>query len=281
MLDELEDDLTRVDDDEVLGGKTESTLLASPHALNMAGVASFAQPAPVADPVRVFIPVETDDESDNEESSPPMEARRVKRRVGGTRDQSFHGLPRPEQQDTRVVWWCFLEGRHRVDIDANPATIQDAYTEVLHHSIGTPVDSDHEADIDDDTASFVAGPGGEDPMWNEFESMLSDAPESVAGEGVAPQEEDPVPMEDITPGRALRALESLDGVDVSALMRCRAVVMKSHPKFLRGAFRSAIRLALDEANAASRAHDERRQCRAWKLFLLAPRMVLFRRTRGS
>ena len=78
---------------------------------------------------------------------------------------------------------------------------------MLHHSIGTPEDSDHEADIDDDTASFVAGPGGEDPMWNEFESMLSDAPESVAGEGVVPHEEDPVP----TPGRALRALESLDG----------------------------------------------------------------------
>ena len=35
----------------------------------------------------------------------------IKRRVGGTRDQSFHFLPRSEQQDTRVVWWCFLEGR--------------------------------------------------------------------------------------------------------------------------------------------------------------------------
>ena len=68
-------------------------------------------------------------------------------------------------------------------------TVHDADTDpVLHHSIGTPVDSDHEADIDDDTASLVAGPGGEDPVWNEFESLLSDAPESVAGEGVVPQE---------------------------------------------------------------------------------------------
>ena len=44
LLDELEDDLTRVDDDEVLGGRTESLLRASPHVLNMAEVASFAQP---------------------------------------------------------------------------------------------------------------------------------------------------------------------------------------------------------------------------------------------
>ena len=49
LLDELEGALTRVDDDEVLGGLMENTLPASPHVENMAGVASFAQPTPVAD----------------------------------------------------------------------------------------------------------------------------------------------------------------------------------------------------------------------------------------
>ena len=188
--------------------------------------------------------------------------------MGGTRDQSFHGLHRPEQQHTRPVV-------HKVESQVSetiPAIVQDTEP-VLHH----------EFDIDDDTVSLVAGPGGEDPVWNEFESMFSDVPDSVVGEGVVPQEEDPVPVDDITPGRVLReALESFDGVDFSALIRCRAVVMKkSPPKFLRGAFKSVTRFALEEANVASRAHDERRQCRAWKLFLLAPRMVLFRRARGG
>ena len=56
-------------------------------------------------------------------------------------------------------------------------------------------------------------------------------------------------------------LESVDEVDVSVLMRCRAVVMKFPQKFLRWAFRSVIRFASQEANAASMARDERRQCR--------------------
>ena len=37
--------------------------------------------------------------------------------------------------------------------------------------------------------------------------------------------------------------------------------MKFPQKFLRGAFRSVIRFASQEANAASMARDERRQCR--------------------
>ena len=37
--------------------------------------------------------------------------------------------------------------------------------------------------------------------------------------------------------------------------------MKTPPKFLRGAFKSVIRFASQEANAASMARDERRQCR--------------------
>ena len=57
--------------------------------------------------------------------------------------------------------------------------------------------------------------------------------------------------------------------------------MKSPPTFLRGAFRSVLRFALQDSNAASAARDESRQCRAWYLFLLAPRMLLFRKGRGG
>ena len=75
-------------------------------------------------------------------------------------------------------------------------------------------------------------------------------------------EDDPTPVEDITPSLE-DGLRSLDDVDVSALFRCRAVVMKSHTRFLRGAFRSVIRFVLQEANVAVAAQDEPRQCRAW------------------
>ena len=216
LLDELEDDLTRVDDDEVLGGRTESLLRASPHVLNMAEVASFAQPTFFADPVR-------DDESDNE-AFIPQACRVPDQAQSGRHTRSVVpriAPPRATAHPSRLV--VFSGGTpvvHRVESQVSEAilaTVQD--TEPVHHAIGTPVDSDHESDIDDDTVSLVVGPGGKDPVWNEFESMFSEVPESVAGEGVVPQEEDPVPVEDITPGRVLReALESLDGVDVSALI---------------------------------------------------------------
>ena len=93
------------------------------------------------------------------------------------------------------------------------------------------------------------------PSGERIESMFSAATESVTGEGAPP-------VEDITPGCALRGgFGESRRSDVSALMRCRAVVMKFPQKFLRGAFRSVIRFASQEANAASMARDERRQCR--------------------
>ena len=53
--------------------------------------------------------------------------------------------------------------------------------------------------------------------------------------------------------------------------------MKSPPMFLRGAYKS-VRFALQEARDATVAENEQRKCRAWKLFLLAPRILLFRKT---
>ena len=60
-----------------------------------------------------------------------------------------------------------------------------------------------------------------------------------------------------------------------------AVVMKSPPKFLRGAYRAAMRIALKEIIAGETLSDEVRQTRGWKLFLLLPRMLLFRPPRGG
>ena len=98
LLDELEDDLTRVDNVEVLGG-------CSQHGRGC----EFCTTNTVCP--RVFNPVETDDESDNEEISP--QAHRVPDQAQSGRHATSVILrfAPPEQHDTRVVWWYFLEGR--------------------------------------------------------------------------------------------------------------------------------------------------------------------------
>ena len=50
---------------------------------------------------------------------------------------------------------------------------------------------------------------------------------------------------------------------------------------MRSACKSILRFALQEASEANAAHDDQRQCRAQKLFLLVPRMLPFRSARGG
>ena len=52
-------------------------------------------------------------------------------------------------------------------------------------------------------------------------------------------------------------------------------------KVLRGAYRSALHIALQEICEGAAQHDETRQTRGWKLLVLLPRMVLFRPPRGG
>ena len=75
------------------------------------------------------------------------------------------------------------------------------------------------------------------------------------------------------------ALQSSDFVDVQSVFRDRACLMRSPPVFLRGMYKSALRVALTEFHQAGR--DDRRRCRAWKLLLLLPRLLLFRPARGG
>ena len=57
--------------------------------------------------------------------------------------------------------------------------------------------------------------------------------------------------------------------------------MQSVPWMLRGAFRSAIKVALQEILAGAQANNDVRTTRGWKLLLLLPRMLLFRPARGG
>ena len=76
------------------------------------------------------------------------------------------------------------------------------------------------------------------------------------------------------------ALIFLDSVDLQSVFRRRACVMRSCPTFLVGGYRAAMRLAMTEAELGSASGDEQRRTRGWKLFLLLPRMFLFRPPRG-
>ena len=75
--------------------------------------------------------------------------------------------------------------------------------------------------------------------------------------------------DEVIVNRATRAgFACLDRVDLVSLFQLRASVMKSPPKFLRGAYRSAIRVALTEADLGYAARDELRVTRSWKFLLL-------------
>ena len=112
------------------------------------------------------------------------------------------------------------------------STIPDAGSEdAQHHISGIPVVSDIEDPTTDDTVSVVGG-----AHVGEKASVFSEDFESVAGD-VAPSEveSDPTPLEDVNPNRVLReAMSSLDEVDGMVLLRRRAVVLRSLPRFMRG-----------------------------------------------
>ena len=80
---------------------------------------------------------------------------------------------------------------------------------------------------------------------------------------------DPIPME-----RRLRAapgaFASLDAIDLRQVFELRARVMRSVPVVLRGAFRAAIRVSMQEILNGVEAHSEVRAERGWKLLMLLP-----------
>ena len=68
---------------------------------------------------------------------------------------------------------------------------------------------------------------------------------------------------------------------LETIFRRRPIIMRSVPTFLKGVFRGPLVFAMDEALAGLAALDEPRQERAWKLFMLLPRLLLHRPSRGG
>ena len=86
-----------------------------------------------------------------------------------------------------------------------------------------------------------------------------------------------------------RGLHSLDEVVLGTIFRSRPTTMRSVPTFLKGAFRRALVLAMDEALEGLAALDEPRQERAWNSacccpacsFTVPPEVVWLRRPNSS
>ena len=106
---------------------------------------------------------------------------------------------------------------------------------------------------------------------------LEDWGSEVSGDEI-PVPEDPVPaMVGVRLTPAIRvALEWLDTVNLCDEFTRRAAVMKSVLHFLRGPYRNAMRLAMEEANTCCP-----RQVRTWVETVLVPRFLLHRPPRGQ
>ena len=99
--------------------------------------------------------------------------------------------------------------------------------------------------------------------------------------------DDPVPEVVVpTPAELSRVaidsgFRSLDSVTLETEFRTRSCLMRVVPKMMRGVFRTALRLSFQAVTQARAEGDVERETRAWKLFLLAPRMLLSRPPRGG
>ena len=119
---------------------------------------------------------------------------------------------------------------------------------------------------------------GQDLSGSDTESIngVSDAEGEDIREPVAPTEPIGVDFRGRPP---VRAFASLDSVNLVEVFNRRAHVMRAVPLVFRGAFHSALKLAMQEIVDGARSEDLVRCTRAWKLFFLLPRMLLFRPVR--
>ena len=123
----------------------------------------------------------------------------------------------------------------------------------------------------------------EEDRGHEVPGMLDNGEEpdetmSVVGTEVVPSEPDEE-LEGRASGAAVLrgAFVSLDQIDLADTLKRRPCVMKSVPRFLKGAFRNALQIAIEAANSSDESVAER----GWKLFMLLPRMLLHRPARGG
>ena len=146
-----------------------------------------------------------------------------------------------------------VEAPHQFDM-----TVADSEDE---HRDPTPTETPIEVPFEEATTeSLGSGASEADP---DAEDEFADVP--------LPEAE--LPVVEFTITREFRAaLQSLDDLNLVEVFSRRPSGMRTVPKFMRGGFRNALRVAIQEALSV----DERRSERGWKLLLMLPRMLLFK-----
>ena len=107
------------------------------------------------------------------------------------------------------------------------------------------------------------------------DTTSSSTPTARAPTPPAPQQPPPPPETTTSPDerRLHVALATLDDIDLFETLQQKCFFFQTPPQFIRGRVRQALSYALDNINTAS---SEQGQSRAWKLWLLLPRMLLQR-----
>ena len=77
------------------------------------------------------------------------------------------------------------------------------------------------------------------------------------------------------------SVESVDQVVLADISKIQGLVVKLGPKFVTGPFRMACRVAFDHHAISLACRGTLGQVRAWKLFMMLPRMFLSRPPRGG
>ena len=77
------------------------------------------------------------------------------------------------------------------------------------------------------------------------------------------------------------AFASMSSVDLKECFTFRDCLLRTVPQIMKGAFRLAIRTALEQILVGHRSGSEERMTRGWKVFMFFPRMMLFRPRRGG
>ena len=164
--------------------------------------------------------------------------------------------PAPEEPSTAPPTFRGLaDGRHEQRVFSMASSDEDADTE----SIPSQFSQEHDSGSENGDGASVA--------------VELQEPDEV--ERVEPLQFAPV-------GRRVReGFASLDSVDLVSIFKRRAHVIRSVPVVIKGAYTAAMRMSMEEMLRSKRVHDVESEQRAWKLFLLLPRMLLYRPTRGG
>ena len=120
----------------------------------------------------------------------------------------------------------------------------------------------------------------------EFGAQSQDDSRAGSGSVASGDEVGELPVEEtippVRPSVALRSgLEALDEWQLEEVFALRGSLMRSVPRFLWRSFRGATKLALEEIVNGDARHNKLQQERAWKLFLLLPRMMFHRSPAGG